>query len=92
MWFDKMPATPSLTTYEFAVLAAFVERPNRLLSREQILDIVAGREWNPYDRSVDVIVGKLRRKIEADPSKPSLITTIRGGGYKFTTVVTYESE
>ena len=74
----------SLTNYEFQMLAAFAQRPNRALSRDQLLDLVGNREWSPFDRSIDVLIGKLRQKIEADPKKPSIIQTIRGVGYKFT--------
>ena len=72
-----------LTSYEFQLLCTFASRPNRVLSRDEILGAVAGRKWNPYDRSIDVLVGKLRKKLEA-PSGRSLIKTIRGSGYKFT--------
>ena len=74
----------SLTNYEFRLLAAFAERPNRALSRDQLLDLVGNREWSPFDRSIDVLIGKLRKKIEADPKKPTMIKTIRGVGYIFT--------
>ncbi len=72
----------SLTYHEFQLLAAFVQHPRRVLTREAILDLVAGRDWSPEDRSVDVLVGRLRRKIEKDPRKPRLIETVRGVGYK----------
>jgi two-component system OmpR family response regulator len=72
----------SLTSHEFQLLAAFVEHPRRVLTREAILDLVAGRDWSPDDRSVDVLVGRLRRKIEDDPRNPRLIETVRGVGYK----------
>ena len=74
----------ALTSSEFHLLSALVTRHNRVLPREEILDLVAGREWSPVDRSVDVLVGKLRKKIEKDPANPALIKTIRGVGYKFT--------
>jgi two-component system, OmpR family, torCAD operon response regulator TorR len=73
-----------LTSTQFELLAALVKHPNRVLSREEILDLVAGRDWSPMDRSIDVLVGKLRKKIEVDPKTPSLIKTVRGAGYKFT--------
>ncbi len=72
-----------LTSYEFQLLCTFASRPNRVLSRDEILGAVAGRKWNPYDRSIDVLVGKLRKKLES-ASRRSLIKTIRGSGYKFT--------
>ena len=71
-----------LTYHEFQLLAAFVQHPGRVLTREAILDLVAGRDWSPDDRSVDVLVGRLRRKIENDPRNPRLIETVRGVGYK----------
>ncbi len=76
-----------LTTYEYRLLAALVERPKRVLTRDQILDMIAGRESFPYDRSVDVLVSKLRRKIEDDSANPTLIKTVRGVGYMFSASV-----
>ena len=76
-----------LTTGEFNLLTAFVKRPNRPLSRDQIMDIVQGRDWSPYDRSIDTQVGRLRKKLEADPKDPQLIKTVRGVGYVFTPAV-----
>lgn len=76
-----------LTSYEFQVLSALVTRSNRALTRDELLDLAVDREWNPFDRSIDVLIGKLRRKIEIDPQHPSLIKTIRGTGYKFTASV-----
>ncbi len=73
-----------LTSSEFHLLSVLVRQHNRVLSRQEILDLIAGRDWSPIDRSVDVLVSKLRKKIEADPTNPSLIKTIRGVGYKFT--------
>lgn len=73
-----------LTSYEFQLLATLVKNPNRVLSRDQIMDNITGRDWVSNDRSVDVLMGKLRKKIERDPHNPSMIKTIRGIGYKFT--------
>ena len=72
---------------EYDLLAAFVARPQRVLSRDQLLDLARGREAQPFDRAIDVQVSRLRRKIEADPSKPVFIKTVRGGGYMFTPAV-----
>jgi TolB-like protein len=69
---------------EFALLVAFLRTPGRVLSRDYLLDAVSGRQSVPFDRSVDVLVSRLRRKIEADPESPQLIVTIPGLGYKFT--------
>lgn len=75
--------TVRLTSQEFQLLAALVERRGRVLSREQILDIVAHRNWTPYDRSIDVLIGKIRRKLQDDPRDTRFIKTIRGVGYVF---------
>jgi two-component system, OmpR family, response regulator len=73
-----------LSAGEFGLLAAFVSHPQRVLSRDLLLDLARGREAQPFDRSIDVQVSRLRRKIEEDPGNPRLITTVRGGGYMFT--------
>src|SRR3984957_4023336 len=67
----------------FAVLRAFVPRAGRALSRDALLDALASRRFEPFDRTVDVMVGKLRRKIEPDPKQPRLIVTVPGEGYRF---------
>jgi DNA-binding response OmpR family regulator len=79
--------TVPLTTAEFRLLAAFVTSPRQALDRDHLLGLVAEREWSPYDRSVDVLIGKLRQKIEPDPKSPSLIKTERGVGYIFSAPV-----
>jgi two-component system phosphate regulon response regulator OmpR len=76
-----------LTAGEFDLLRVFAQHPNRVLSRAQLLDLVKGRDWAAYDRAVDTQVGRLRKKIEADPANPSLIKTVRGGGYVFAAAV-----
>jgi two-component system OmpR family response regulator len=76
-----------LSAGEFGLLAAFTSHPQRVLSRDYLLDLAKGREAQPFDRSIDVQVSRLRRKIEKDPSNPQLITTVRGGGYMFTAPV-----
>lgn len=73
----------ALTRMEFDLIKAFAERPNRVLSRETLLEIAHGRDWEPFDRSIDVRVTRLRRKIEPDPEHPIFIRTIRGVGYIF---------
>jgi TolB-like protein/DNA-binding winged helix-turn-helix (wHTH) protein len=73
----------SLTRGEFAVLRMFVARPRRVVSRDSLLDAFADRRFEPFDRSVDVLIGKLRRKIESDPKRPRLIVTVPGEGYRF---------
>jgi DNA-binding response OmpR family regulator len=72
-----------LTTSEFDLLKAFATHPKRVLSRDQIMDLLRGHDWNPVDRSIDNLVVRLRRKIEADPDRPRLIKTVRGAGYTF---------
>jgi len=72
-----------LTHAEFALLAAFLGAPERILSREQLLELSRGNDEHVFDRSIDVQILRLRRKIEADPSRPKLIRTERGVGYFF---------
>jgi two-component system OmpR family response regulator len=78
-----------LTTGEFDLLAAFVNNPNQVLSRDRLLDLARNREAGPFDRTIDVQVGRLRRKLEDDPQNPSLIKTVRGSGYIFTPTVDF---
>ena len=80
-------ADVALTAGEFELLAALVEHPQRVMSREQLLDLTRGREAAPFDRSIDVQVSRLRRKLETDPSRPELIKTVRNGGYVFAAAV-----
>ena len=72
-----------LTGMEFDLLRVFSEHPNRVLSRDQLLTLTRNREWEPFDRSIDIRIARLRRKIEADPDKPRTIKTVRGAGYIF---------
>jgi DNA-binding winged helix-turn-helix (wHTH) protein len=72
-----------LTRAEFALLSVLIGARGRALSRDQLLDAVTGRRGEPFDRSVDVLIGRVRRKIEAEPKTPRLIVTIPGHGYKF---------
>jgi DNA-binding response OmpR family regulator len=76
-----------LTTGEFDLLAAFVTNANQVLTRDRLLDLARNREAGPLDRTIDVQVGRLRRKLEDDPQKPSMIKTVRGTGYIFTPMV-----
>jgi TolB-like protein/DNA-binding winged helix-turn-helix (wHTH) protein len=73
-----------LTRGEFALLREFVRRPGRVLSRDLLLDAVSGRRNVSFDRSVGVMVGRLRKKVEPDPKQPSVIQTVPGEGYRFT--------
>jgi len=72
-----------LTGMEFDLLRVFAEHPNRVLSRDQLLTLTRNREWEPFDRSIDIRIARLRRKIEDDPDNPKTIKTIRGSGYIF---------
>jgi DNA-binding response OmpR family regulator len=72
-----------LTSGEFALLKIFVEHPRRVLNRDTLVDMLKGYERSPYDRSIDVRVTRLRRKIEDDPTAPIYIRTVWGEGYRF---------
>ncbi|MEL6364701.1 MAG: response regulator [Pseudomonadota bacterium] len=73
----------SLSAGEFRLLMTFIERPKRVLSRDQLLDLTQGREAEVFDRSIDNQVSRLRKKIEPDPKNPKYIKTVWGGGYRF---------
>ncbi len=81
--FDARGEEIPLTGMEFDLLRVFVEHPNRVLSRDQLLTLTRNREWEPFDRSIDIRIARLRRKIESDPQHPRCIKTIRGSGYMF---------
>ncbi len=68
---------------EFDLLKVFAEHPGKALSRDRILTLTRNREWDPYDRSIDIRIARLRRKVEADPENPQAIRTVRGVGYMF---------
>ena len=72
-----------ITSMEFDLLKALIEHPNQVLSRDQLLTMTRHREWEPYDRSIDIRITRLRRKVEADPAHPRAIRTVRGAGYMF---------
>jgi two-component system OmpR family response regulator len=72
-----------LTSSEFELLEAFVRRPQRVLSRDALIDLVGGHDAEPLERSIDTLVGRLRRKIERDVKNPQLVKTVRGSGYVF---------
>src|SRR5262249_11883878 len=76
-----------LTRGEFDLLRAFAARAGRVLSRDQLLQLIAGRESEAYDRSIDTKITRLRRKIERDQKSPSIIVTMPGSGYKFAAAV-----
>jgi len=70
-----------LTGGEYELLLVLVERPNRVLTRDMLMDLLRGRQVGPFDRAIDVAVSRLRRKLEDDGRNPTLIKTVRGGGY-----------
>jgi len=72
-----------VTGAEFDLLRVLVERPNRVLSRDTLVDLLKGYDRDPFDRSIDIRVTRLRKKIEADPAAPDYIRTVRGEGYLF---------
>jgi two-component system phosphate regulon response regulator OmpR len=76
-------ADVDLSAAEFDLMKVFAERPERVLSRDVLLDLLKGYERDPFDRTVDIRVGRLRRKIETDPANPVYIRTVRGEGYMF---------
>ena len=72
-----------LTAMEFALLKALIDHPNQVLSRDQLLTLTRNRDWEPFDRSIDIRITRLRRKVEDDPARPQAIRTVRGTGYMF---------
>ncbi|MDV7340886.1 response regulator transcription factor [Terasakiella sp. A23] len=81
-------AQPRLSSSEFTLLQAFMDHPNRVLTRDQLLDLVHGDNTPAFDRSIDVQITRLRKKIENDPKTPKFIKTVRNRGYMFTAKVT----
>lgn len=81
--FDRAGNEIPLTSTEFDLLRVFAERPNRPLSRDQLMTLTRNRDWDPFDRSIDIRIARLRRKIEEDPENPKAIKTMRGVGYMF---------
>ena len=73
----------ALTSMEFELLKVFIDHPNQVLSRDQLLNTTRNRDWQPFDRSIDIRIARLRRKIEADPESPRLIRTVRNSGYMY---------
>lgn len=76
-----------LTTTEFNLLELFLRHPQRVLSRDDIMNLLKGHEWTAFDRSVDSAIARLRKKIEPDPDRPRHIKTVRGVGYVFSSDV-----
>lgn len=80
---DKDGSSVSITSMEFDLLKAFAENRGSVLNRDTLLSLAHNRDWDPYDRSIDIRIARIRRKIEVNPSKPSIIKTVRGAGYIF---------
>jgi DNA-binding response OmpR family regulator len=80
---DEAGEEVAMSPLEFDLLRAFAENPNRPLSRERILNLNTQRDWDPFDRSVDLRVMRLRKKVEPDPEHPRFIRTVRNEGYIF---------
>ncbi len=80
----------SLSGGEFRLLKVFVEHQGRVLSRDQLLEFSQGREAQPFDRSIDVLVGRLRKRLKEDPKNPQIIHTLRGEGYRFVPEISFE--
>ncbi len=81
--FGQDGAEVPITAMEFDLLKAFVDHPNQVLSRDRLLTLTRNREWEPFDRSIDIRITRVRRKIEEDPDNPRAIRTVRGAGYMF---------
>lgn len=80
---DEAGNNVPITGMEYDLLKAFADHPNRILSRERLLELAHGRGWEPFGRSIDVRIARLRRKIETNPKKPQIIKTVRCAGYIF---------
>jgi DNA-binding response OmpR family regulator len=83
--------TIALTTGEYELLRVLVEHPNRVLSRDDLMEHIHGRNAGPFDRAIDVQIGRLRRKVESDPANPELIKSVRGAGYLFSAHVSRQA-
>jgi two-component system phosphate regulon response regulator OmpR len=81
--YERDGAEVPLTSMEYELLRVFAEHPNQVLSRDRLLTLTRNREWEPFDRSIDIRIARLRRKIEEDPENPRTIRTVRGAGYMF---------
>lgn len=84
---DKDDVALPLSQREYDLLLTFLEHPGRILSRDQLMDLLYDKNCDPMDRTIDVLVGRLRKKIEVDPRNATLLITVRGGGYQLKTQV-----
>jgi two-component system OmpR family response regulator len=80
----------SISGAEFRLLKIFLDRPNRVLNRDQLMDLMHGRDAGPFDRSIDLQISRVRQKIEVDSKSPNIIKTVRNEGYILTTPVTVD--
>tara|TARA_R110001583_G_scaffold6499_6_gene32893 strand:- start:9926 stop:10639 length:714 start_codon:yes stop_codon:yes gene_type:complete len=87
---DQAGVMVVLSSAEFDLLRVFIAHPQRVLSRDQLLDLSKGREGGVYDRSIDTLISRLRKKLEIDVKHPEILITIWGGGYQFTPEVTHD--
>jgi DNA-binding response OmpR family regulator len=78
-----------LTSGEFDMLQSLIERANQVLTRDQLMNVLHGRDAGPFDRTIDVQIGRLRRKIEVDPEHPQLIQSVRGVGYVLSATISH---
>ncbi len=81
--FDGDGSDVPITAMEFDLLKTFIDHPNQVLTRDRLLTLTRNRSWEPFDRSIDIRITRLRRKVEADPENPLAIRTVRGAGYMF---------
>jgi two-component system, OmpR family, response regulator len=72
-----------ITAMEFSLLKTFLDHPNQVLSRDRLMSLTRNRDWEPFDRSIDIRIARLRRKIEEQPDRPRAIKTVRGAGYMY---------
>lgn len=84
---DRDGREVALTSGEYELLQALLQRPNQVLTRDELMNTMHGRDVGPFDRAIDVQVGRLRRKLETDPAQPRLIRSVRGAGYVLATTV-----
>jgi two-component system phosphate regulon response regulator OmpR len=79
--FNRDGVEIAVTAMEFRLIQVFCEHPDRILTRDQLLELAHDRSWDPFDRSIDIRISRLRKKVEVDPTKPQYIRTVRGSGY-----------
>ena len=84
----RVMALAPLSGAEFRLLNVLLTHANRVLNRDQLLDLTQGRESDPFDRSIDVLVSRLRKRLREDPRSPDIIKTVRGEGYVLSAIVT----